>query len=83
MTLDTMLTWQTVCQWAVIVGGLITLVGGAGVKYFDGKIMDDKLSKIEKEVRSIPSRQRLTEIQKELNAKKRVSTNQQRAIKGH
>ena len=85
MNLDTMLAWQTVCQWVVIGGGVFTILGGGGLKYLDGKIMDEKLNQIEnsvtQEIRGIPSRQQLLETSKEL--RKRRDAISRRRQTGH
>lgn len=87
MTLETMLKWQDLCQWTVIIGGILVSVAGGGMKYFEGKISEARMAQqqemIKKEISGIPARQQLFATAEKLQKKRNVSRNQQRGIRGH
>ena len=77
--------WQIIAQWAVIIGGILTLAGGTGTWYFGSKAMDEKLNTILNEVQSVPVRTQMqkdmSDTRKRLMEKRKQSAAQHRAVK--
>ena len=64
-------SWQVLSQISLIIGGFLTISGGAGIWYFSGKAMDEKLNEIISEIQAVPQKQQY--LQQSSEARKKLA----------